>query len=45
MLLRRATSEGTALSFVVVATLATGLLILGWRGAVAALRRRAPSPD
>ena len=45
MLLRRATSEGTALSFVVVATLATGLLILGWRGAAAALRRRAPSPD
>ena len=45
MLLRRATSEGTALSFVVVATLATGLLILGWRGAVAALRRRAPSSD
>ena len=45
MLLRRATSEGTALSFVVVATLATGLLILGWRGAAAAMRRRAPSPD
>lgn len=45
MLLRRATSEGTALSFVVVATLATGLLILGWRGAAAALRGRAPSPD
>ncbi len=45
MLLRRATSEGTALSFVLVASLATGLLILGWRGVVAALSRRAPSVD
>lgn len=45
MLLRRATSEGTALSFVVVASLATGVLMLGWRVAVAALRRRAPSRD
>lgn len=32
MLLRQATSEGTAASFVVVATVATALLILGWRG-------------
>jgi peptidoglycan/LPS O-acetylase OafA/YrhL len=31
MLLRQATSEGTAASFVVVATVATALLILGWR--------------
>ncbi len=45
MLLRRATSEGTALSFVVVASLATAVLMLGWRGAVAALRRRVPSRD
>ena len=45
MLLRRATSEGTALSFVVVATVTTGLLILGWRGAVAVVRRRSASVD
>lgn len=45
MLLRRATSEGTALSFVVVASLATAVLMLGWRGAVAVLRRRIPSRD
>lgn len=50
MLLRRATSDGTAVSFVVVASVATGLLILGWRGVVAALRRGArrpidPGPD
>jgi hypothetical protein len=32
MLLRQATSEGTAASFVVVATVVTALLILGWRG-------------
>ena len=34
MLLRKATSEGTAASFVTVATLTIGLLILGWRAAV-----------
>ena len=31
MALRRVTGEGTALSFVVVAALATGTLMLGWR--------------
>ena len=31
MMLRRVTGEGTALSFVVVAALATGTLMLGWR--------------
>ena len=31
MLLRHATSEGTAVSFIVVATVVTALLILGWR--------------
>jgi hypothetical protein len=36
--LRRATSEGTAISFVVVATLVTGALLLGWRAA-ASVRR------
>lgn len=39
MLLRRATSAGTAFSFVVVASVATAVLLLGWRG-VAALRAR-----
>lgn len=37
MLLRRFAGEGTAWSFVAVATVATGLLLLGWR--VAANRR------
>ena len=37
MVLRRVTGEGTALSFVVVASLVTGTLMLGWRAA--ALRR------
>lgn len=43
MLLRRATSAGTALSFVVVATLTTGVLLLGWRALLA--RRRRASRD
>jgi len=34
MLLRKATSEGTAASFVTVATLTIALLLLGWRAAV-----------
>lgn len=42
MLLRKATSEGTAASFITVATLTIGLLLLGWRAAVtrASGRRR-----
>jgi peptidoglycan/LPS O-acetylase OafA/YrhL len=40
MLLRKATSQGTALSFVVVASLVTAILLLGWRAAVSALARR-----
>ncbi|MGI9124355.1 MAG: DUF3054 domain-containing protein [Mycobacterium sp.] len=43
MALRKATSAGIATSFIVVATLATALLLLGWRTAlraVAARRRR-----
>ena len=39
MLLRKATSAGVSTSFVVVASLATAVLLLGWRGAAAALRR------
>ena len=34
MLLRKATFEGTAASFVAVATLTIGLLLLGWRAVV-----------
>jgi peptidoglycan/LPS O-acetylase OafA/YrhL len=34
MLLRKATSEGTAASFIVVTTLAVALLLLGWRAVV-----------
>ncbi|MDT5192514.1 MAG: hypothetical protein QOI28_4765 [Mycobacterium sp.] len=40
MLLRKATSQGTAVSFVVVASLVTAILLLGWRAAAAALARR-----
>lgn len=39
MLLRRATGEGTAGPFVVVATVVTALLLLGWR-ALARITRR-----
>lgn len=39
MLLRKATSAGVAGSFIVVASIATGVLLLGWR-AVAGLIRR-----
>jgi hypothetical protein len=39
MLLRKATSQGVAPSFVVVASLATGLLLLGWRAAVGLMTR------
>lgn len=40
MLLRKATGAGTALSFVVVASLVTGVLLLGWRAVIATLSRR-----
>jgi hypothetical protein len=40
MLLRKATSAGVAVSFVVVASAATAVILLGWRVAVAALSRR-----
>ncbi|GAC1400503.1 MAG: DUF3054 domain-containing protein [Mycobacterium sp.] len=35
MLLRKATSAGVATSFVVVASISTAVLLLGWRSAVA----------
>ena len=40
MLLRKATSTGIAVSFVVVASAATAVLLLGWRVAVAVFARR-----
>jgi peptidoglycan/LPS O-acetylase OafA/YrhL len=40
MLLRKATSQGTALSFVVVASLSTAILLLGWRLGARVLARR-----
>ncbi|KNX39295.1 DUF3054 domain-containing protein [Luteipulveratus halotolerans] len=40
MLLRRLVGDGTALSFVIVATLVLGLFLLGWRAAYAAWERR-----
>lgn len=39
MLLRKATSAGVAPSFVVVASLATALVLLGWRAAAALMTR------
>lgn len=38
MLLRTANSGGVAVTFVIVASVVTAALLLGWRGAVAALR-------
>jgi DUF3054 family protein len=40
MLLRKLTAQGTAFSFVVVASVVTAVLLLGWRGAVAVRTRR-----
>jgi hypothetical protein len=40
MLLRQLTSAGVAVSFVVVASLVTGLLLLGWRAVAGVVRRR-----
>jgi hypothetical protein len=43
MLLRKATSAGVAASFVVVASVVTALLLLGWRAAVRLTRRAEPA--
>jgi Protein of unknown function (DUF3054) len=40
MLLRKATSGGVAPSFVVVASVSTALLLLGWRAAASLMTRR-----
>jgi hypothetical protein len=39
MLLRKATSAGVQTSFVMVASIVTAVLLLGWRGAAALFRR------
>lgn len=44
MLLRKAASQGVAVSFIVVASLVTAVFLLGWRGAVALWRRRSDQP-
>ena len=43
MLLRKATSAGVAASFVVVASLVTAVLLLGWRALARVTRRAEPS--
>ena len=40
MLLRKASSQGVATSFIIVATVVTALLLLGWRGVAALVRKR-----
>lgn len=40
MLLRRLSGQGTALSFVIVASLTTAILLLGWRAGAAFRARR-----
>jgi hypothetical protein len=40
MLLRKATSAGVQASFVVVASIVTAVLLLGWRVVAALFRRR-----
>lgn len=44
MLLRTATSAGVAVSFIIVASAATAVLLLGWRVTVAAVQRRPSQP-
>ncbi|ULE34586.1 DUF3054 domain-containing protein [Mycobacterium sp. IDR2000157661] len=39
MVLRKLTSAGTAPSFIVVASISTAVLLLGWRGAVRVMTR------
>src|SRR4051794_37398944 len=42
---RRATSAGVAVSFVIVASVATAVLLLGWRLLAAGIRRRGLNTD
>lgn len=43
MVLRQATGDGTAIAFIVVATLTIGVSILGWRAVAGLFRRDRPS--
>lgn len=46
MLLRAVSGQGTAVPFVIVATITLAVLLLGWRGVAAIVRRRrTTSPD
>ncbi|KUI30798.1 hypothetical protein AU195_05290 [Mycobacterium sp. IS-1496] len=40
MVLRKLSGQGVAVSFIIVASLVTALLLFGWRGAATALRHR-----
>ena len=40
MLLRAVSGQGTALAFVIVATVTLAVLLIGWRGVAALVRRR-----
>jgi len=40
MLLRKASSQGVAVSFIIVASVVTAVLLLGWRGVAAVVRAR-----
>ncbi|PWC04621.1 DUF3054 domain-containing protein [Mycetocola zhujimingii] len=40
MLFRTLSGQGTALAFVIVATLSLGILLIGWRGIAVLIRRR-----
>ncbi|MCV7177696.1 DUF3054 domain-containing protein [Mycolicibacterium sphagni] len=40
MLLRKASSQGVAASFIIVASVVTALLLLGWRGLAVLARKR-----
>jgi hypothetical protein len=40
MLLRKASSQGVATSFIIVASVVTALLLLGWRAVAALVRKR-----
>jgi hypothetical protein len=40
MLLRKASSQGVAISFVIVASIVTAVFLLGWRALAGVLRRR-----
>ena len=42
MLLRAASDQGTAVSFVIVALTFLGLVLLGWRGIAILVRKRTP---